>query len=335
MAGDLFDTLDEAQRQKLRRRTQPDWVSPMLATLTDRRFSDTDWLYERKLDGERCLASCRGDEVQLLSRNRKKLNDTYPELVDALSESAGSDLIVDGEIVAFTGNRTDFARLQGRLGITEPVKARRSKIAVYFYLFDLLYADGYDTTRLPLIDRKKLLKQALTFNDPLRFTAHRRRGGEDYFHESCRKGWEGLIVKRAAAPYRHGRSRDWLKFKCVNQQELIVVGYTDPQGGRVGFGALLLGYYQRGDLRYAGKVGTGFDGKTLRHLHDRLAQLDRKTTPCVDHPSVRNAHWVAPHLVAEVAFTEWTADNRLRHPRYLGLRDDKAPEEVRRETHAS
>lgn len=146
------------------------------------------------------------------------------------------------------------------------------------------------------------------------------------------QGPGGLIVKQADAPYRHGRSTKWLKFKCVNRQELVVVGYTDPQGSRTGFGALLLGYYEDGDLRYAGKVGTGFDDQTLRELHDRLEDMTRKRSSCADAPRVRHAHWVAPRLVAEIGFTEWTDDHRLRRPRYIGLRDDKKPEQVRRET---
>ena len=331
MSG-LLDSLPEEARGKLKPQRQPEWTAPMLATLTDDRFSDRAWVFERKLDGERALAFRRGKTVRLLSRNQQKLNAAYPEVVDALEAQDRDDFIVDGEIVAFEGNRTSFSRLQGRMQVRDAEEARRSGIAVFYYVFDLLHVDGHDVSGLGLRDRKSLLRRALSFRDPLRFTTHRNEYGERYYREACRKGWEGLIAKRADAPYRHSRSRDWLKFKCVNEQELVVGGYTDPKGSRAHFGALLVGYYRDGELAYAGKVGTGFDERTLADLGARLERLERESPPFAENdlPS-RGVHWVRPELVVQVGFTEWTGDGKLRHPRYLGLRRDKQAKDVVRE----
>lgn len=329
--SDAFDILDDDRRALLRRRRQPAWTAPMLATLTHGGFADPAWLAERKLDGVRCLAFRHGERVRLRSRNRQDLNATYPELVAELEDEPSTDFVADGELVAFAGTRTSFARLQQRIGIHDPDEARRSGIAVYLYLFDLLHLDGRDVTRLPLHDRKRLLKHALSFHGHVRFTPHRVGVDEARLAEACRKGWEGLIAKRADAPYVHHRSRDWLKLKCGNRQELVIGGYTDPKGSRVGFGALLVGYYEDGDLRYAGKVGTGYDDALLASLADRLARLERDACPFARTPREKGAHWVSPKLVGEVGFTEWTEDGKLRHPRFLGLRSDKSPTEVKRE----
>jgi len=211
--------------------------------------------------------------------------------------------------------------------------ARRSPIKVYYYLFDLLYLDGYDTTPVPLKHRKALLKAALQFGVPLRFMTHRNTEGEAYLDEACRKGWEGLIAKQADSQYIQGRTTSWLKFKCVQRQEFVIGGYTDPQGSRIGFGALLIGYYEDGKLCYAGKVGTGYTDQTLRALGKKLHSFEQQCSPFFMPAEIRekHVHWVAPKLVAEIGFTEWTEDNRLRHPRFLGLRTDKKPEEVTRE----
>ena len=309
----------------------PGWTDPMLATLTDERFSSPDWIYERKLDGERCLIFRDGRGVRLFSRNRQRLNDTYPELVDALAARGPERWIADGEIVAFRGRVTSFNRLQQRIGIHDPAAARASPVKVYLYLFDLIYLDGYRLDELALRTRKNLLRSAFDFGGPVRFTPHRNEDGEAYYQAACRKGWEGVIAKKADGPYVHRRSRDWLKFKCVNRQELVIAGYTEPKGSRTGFGALLVGYYEGGRLRYAGKVGTGFDDETLSSLHRRLHKLERERCPFEDNVRVAGVHWVKPELVAEIGFTEWTSDGRLRHPRYVGLRDDKPARQVRRE----
>ena len=297
-------------------------MEPMKAVLTDKRFSDPGWIFERKLDGIRCLAFKADGRVRLRSRNDLSLDGRFPEIATALEEDPVTDVVLDGEIVAFDGAQTSFARLQQRGERPTPV---------FFYVFDILRVAGGDVTGEPLRARKALLRRTLTFADPIRMTAHRNRDGEAFFAEACRKGWEGLIAKRADAPYTHGRSRDWLKFKCSAEQELVVGGYTAPRGSRTDLGALLLGYYADGRLRYAGKVGTGFTRATLRDLAGRLSGLRRDTSPFADEIRERGATWVEPRLVAQVGFSEWTRDGRLRHPRFLGLREDKAAADVVRE----
>lgn len=326
-----LDKLDKAERRLLKKAGRPRWMRPMLATLTEERFSSPEWIYERKLDGERALAIKHGDQVRLMSRNRKRICATYPELVDAMSRGWSGDFVVDGEVVAFDGQVTSFSRLQERMQIKREEDARASSVPVFYYLFDILNCDGWDLLDLPLRRRKAILKQAFPFQVPIRFTAHRNRDGEAYFREACEKGWEGLIAKRAGSAYTNGRSKDWLKFKCVKGQELVIGGFTEPQGSRTGFGALLVGYYQDGKLRYAGKVGTGYDDAFLGRFRKRLDGLARKTSPFSDDVPEQGAHWVSPRLVGEFGFTEWTSHGRLRHPRFLGLRRDKAAKDVKRE----
>ena len=294
----------------------------MKAVLTDERFSDPAWIYERKLDGIRCLATKGDKRVDLRSRNDLSLNGRFPEIAAALEADPATNLVIDGEVVAFDGAQTSFSRLQQRGEHPTPV---------FFYVFDILRDAGEDVTEEPLRERKARLRKALAFDDPIRFTTHRNGDGEAFYKEACRKGWEGLIAKRADAPYTHGRSRDWLKFKCSAEQELVIGGYTAPRGSRTDLGALLLGYYDDGELRYAGKVGTGFTRETLHDLAARLAPLKRDGSPFADEVRERTATWVEPELVAQVGFSEWTQDHRLRHPRFLGLRDDKAAREVVRE----
>ncbi|MBT2467746.1 non-homologous end-joining DNA ligase [Streptomyces sp. ISL-66] len=312
-----------------------DALTPMLATLSTRRAFDGDgsWVFERKLDGVRVLATRRQDEdPRLVSRNGLSLNATYPEVVEALAAQAPGDFTVDGEIVALRRGRTDFALLQQRMGLTDPSAVGASPVRVTYYLFDLLRLDGRDTTALPLRARKALLRDTFGFRPPLRFTPHRNHYGEDLLDRACSRGWEGLIAKRADAPYVHRRSSDWLKLKCSGGQEFVIGGFTEPAGTRVGLGALLLGHYQDGVLRYAGRVGTGFDTATLRSLRHRLDGLARRTSSFpADEVRERAVHWVHPELVAQVAFTEWTTAGLLRHPRYLGLREDKPAREVVRE----
>jgi len=317
------------------------WLEPELATLTRDRFSDPAWLYERKLDGERCLAYRAGGGVRLMTRNRGDVSATYPELRQALSEVSTGDFVCDGEVVAFDGQATSFARLQQRLGVRDPGAELRRRVPVCYYVFDLLVDGGRDIRALPLRERKRLLSQALAFEDPLRYTAHRDGDGQHFFEQACRDGWEGLIAKRADSPYLAGRTRDWLKFKCENGQEFLICGYTDPRGSRAHFGALLLGYYDgEGRMVYAGKVGTGFSEATLASLGRSLSRIERKYPPFQpgDLPRTGSGalprsgvHWVEPRLVAQVAFTEWTSAGQLRHPRFLGLRRDKDPASVVRE----
>jgi bifunctional non-homologous end joining protein LigD len=304
----------------------------MLATLADQPFSHPDWVFERKLDGVRCLAFRDRGDVRLMSRNRKPLTDTYPEVTAALARQRKSRFVVDGEIVAFRDGVSSFERLQGRLGLTDPARARATSIPVFYYLFDVIWLEGYDVTGLQLRDRKRLLRSTLTFQGAVRYSSHRDRAGEETYREACARGLEGVVAKRAASSYVHRRSTDWLKFKCVAEQELVIGGWTDPEGARTGFGALLVGYYENGALVYAGKVGTGYDQATLRQLGAKLRRLSRARSPFDrGDPPTRGTHWVQPALVAQFGFTEWTRDGRLRHPRYLGLRDDKPAHAVVRE----
>ncbi len=329
---ELLEALDDTQKKRLRHYPQPEWMAPMLATLTDRRFSDNDWLFERKFDGERCLVFRKGGKVHLLSRNRNRLNEAYPELEAAGERLGAYDFIADGEIVAFEGDVTSFSRLQNRMQIANRATARKSGIPVFLYLFDLMFLDGCDLTALELVSRKSILRQLFSFADPVRYTVHRTGQGEACYREACRRGWEGIIAKRAASRYIHRRSPDWLKFKCISRQEFVIGGFTDPGGSRTGFGALLLGYYAGDDLIYAGKVGTGFDDRMLADIAGRLASLETGDSPFTDRArSEKGEHWVSPELVCEVAFTEWTEAGMLRHPRFVGLRNDKEAKEVVRE----
>jgi DNA ligase D-like protein (predicted ligase) len=303
--------------------TAPRWFEPMKAVLSDEPFSDPGWVFERKLDGIRCIAIRDGDDVTLLSRTKHSLNERYPEIADALRSDPCERFAIDGEVVAFKDGITSFARLQQR---------GQARVAIFYYVFDAVHLDGEDVEELPLRERKARLRKALAFKGPVRFSTHHNERGEEMFREACRKGLEGIMAKRADSPYRHGRSRDWLKLKCSHEQELVIGGFTAPQGSRTDFGALLVGYNEDGKLSYAGKVGTGFDRHTLSDLGGKLRELEIDSSPFDRvHPVPRGTHWVEPELVAQIGFTEWTRDGRLRHPRYLGLRDDKPASEVVRE----
>ncbi len=324
-----FDVLSDEDRDRLRERDHPQWTTPMLAVLADEPFSDPDWLYERKLDGERSLAFRNGDELRLRSRNRKDQYTSYPEIAEALARQPAEDFVVDGEVVAFEGDVTSFSRLQKRMQLEDPEEARATGIAVYYYAFDILHLDGRDTSKLPLRHRKTLLKEALDFEDPVRFLTHRNEEGEAFLEEACRKGWEGVIAKKADGPYRHSRSRDWLKLKCVSQQEFVIGGWTDPEGERIGFGALLIGYYDDGDLIYAGKVGTRgeIEASTRRHRRHtatELAYRGRRVMVDAGEDWLGHLDEVAPHAIVVTH----------AHPDHaFGLKDGApcpvyAPEEV-------
>ncbi|HYB26657.1 MAG TPA: non-homologous end-joining DNA ligase [Solirubrobacteraceae bacterium] len=320
----VLDELSPEERELAPPAPPPQTAGAMKAVLTDDRFSDPNWIYERKLDGIRCIAIRSEKSLKLLSRNDLPQNDRYPELVEALEAERCQQFAIDGEVVAFQGSETSFALLAER---------HQHWVPVFLYVFDVLWLEGHDVRRLPLRTRKRLLRGALQFHGNVCWTQYRNRDGEALFKEACRKGWEGLMAKRADSPYVATRSKDWLKFKCEHGQELVVGGYTEPRGSRVEFGALLLGYYRDGRLEYAGKVGTGFDTETLHELGTELRELKRSDSPFADPGSIKERHvtWVEPKLVAEVGFTEWTRDGRLRHPRFQGLRDDKDAREVVRE----
>jgi bifunctional non-homologous end joining protein LigD len=307
-------------------------IALMLATLTDRREFGDEWLLERKFDGERCVARREGGDVRLESRTARDLTGTYPEVRAAVAAQRPRNLLLDGEVVAFDGEQTSFSRLQQRLGVTNPSAEHMAVYPVVFCVFDLLEIDGEDLTDRPLIERRARLARSIRPSAALRLSEAWRGDSERRFADACRSGWEGLIAKRADAPYARGRSKDWLKLKCVWEQEFVIGGYTDPTGSRTDFGALLVGYCDDEQLKYAGKVGTGYTAATLRQLGARLRKLQSSESPFVDaRPIPRGTHWTRPELVAQIRFAEWTSDGRLRQARFLGLRSDKPAADVVRE----
>jgi DNA ligase D-like protein (predicted ligase) len=289
----------------------------MAAVLTAERPSGPEWVFERKLDGIRCLAVKEGGRTRLHSRNALPLDDRYPALAAALDADPADGFVLDGEAVTFVGGRDRFGGEGGEL---------------FYYVFDVLVADGRDVRALALEERRDVLEGVLRWRDPVRITEQRTGDGAALLAGACRDGWEGLIAKRRGTPYVSKRSRDWLKLKCTRGQELVIGGFTAPRGSRTDLGALLVGHFDGDLLRYAGKVGTGFTRATLQDLAERLAPLERDTSPFAPEKGIpRAATWVEPELVAQVAFMEWTPDGRLRHPSFLGLRFDKPAREVRRE----
>ncbi len=307
-------------------------IALMLATLTDRRDFGDDWLLERKFDGERCVARRDGDAVRLESRTGKDLTSTYPDVRAALDAQRLDRFLLDGEVVVFDGDQTSFSRLQQRLGATRPSPALVEAFPVVYCVFDLLEAGGDDLTARPLVERRARLEHDIAPAASLQISETWRGDAERRFAKACGCGWEGLIAKRADAPYSPGRSRDWLKLKCVLEQEFVIGGYTEPTGTRTDFGALLVGYYDGRQLRYAGKVGTGYSAARLAELGGMLRKLETDDSPFADaRPVPRGAHWVRPKLVAQIGFAEWTTEGRLRQARFLGMRDDKRPAEVVRE----
>jgi ATP-dependent DNA ligase len=247
--SDLLDRLPTGARARLRRRAQPKWVAPMLATLTNDVFSRQGWLFEPKWDGERCIAFRRGRDLDLFSRNQIRLNAKYPEVIQAIYQQEATYFIADGEIVAFDGLITSFAKLQARMQVKRPSTDLIRKVPVWFYLFDLLYLDRYDIRQVPLRYRKQVLRKAFDFHDALRFTEHRATEGEDYYRQACRTGWEGIIAKKADSVYVSRRTRDWLKFKCKQEQEFVIGGYTDPRGTRSGVRSIAAGLPPRWKAR--------------------------------------------------------------------------------------
>jgi bifunctional non-homologous end joining protein LigD len=281
----------------------------MAATLTRERFSGPDWVFERKLDGIRLLAFKDKHGVRLLTRNKLQRNESYPEIAAAIAALPVHDVILDGEATGRWEER---------------------EVAVGYHVFDVLWLEGVDVTTQPL-DARRTLLCAQTFAPPL-YLVERLEGPQPW-ERACAEGWEGVIAKRRDAPYEHRRSPHWLKMKCEAGQELVVGGFTDPAGKRVGLGALLVGYYEGRDFVFAGRIGTGFDTRLLLELRARLDALEVEASPFTRGtglPRLR-MHWVRPEVVVEVAFLEWTEHGKLRHPRLVRLRDDKPAREVTRE----
>jgi bifunctional non-homologous end joining protein LigD len=301
-----------------------------LAQLVDAAPEGDEWLHEQKFDGYRILAELRGKEVLLQSRRFNDWTTQFPTVVDAVQRLRATSAVIDGEVcVVMPDGRTSFQALQSSFG-------RRDANIVYF-VFDLLELDGEDLTGLPLEQRKARLKKLVGTKNPhtVRYSDHVIGNGGTFFELACKQGLEGIVSKRRDKPYAPGRGRTWVKTKCLLRQELVIGGFTDPGGSRSGIGALLVGYHEKGKLVYAGKVGTGFSMKVLGELRRALEPYELSKCPFTPEPARAwtgpNRHWVAPVLVAEVTFSEWTNDGRLRHPVFQGLRSDKPATEIVRE----
>jgi bifunctional non-homologous end joining protein LigD len=327
-SGSYQDLLEEVEGAK-RARLEP--VKPQLATLARRAPEGEGWLHEIKFDGYRVTCSVADGRVRIMTRNGKDWTDRFGDLVEALEELECEAALLDGEVVVLDRDGVSrFQRLQNALSGTSSARP-------LLYVFDLLHLDGRDLAGARLLERKAVLRALISgkAGARVRYSDHVRGEGPAFHAQACAMGVEGIISKRADAPYRSGRGKTWLKVKCLGRQEFVVVGYTEPAGTRVGLGALVLAAHDdQGRLRYAGRVGTGFDDRTLRSLAERLGSLEMKAPAVVDPPrgpEVKGVHWVRPTLVVEVAFTEWTEDGRIRHPSYKGIREDKSPEEVVRE----
>jgi len=304
-------------------------LSPMLATLIDAPFDDPDWIFETKWDGYRIVARIDDGKVSLLSRRGKDVTRDYPRIAAALAKLGRvRQAAIDGELVALDKRgRSRFQLLQN---------AANTRTRLVYYVFDLLFLNGKDLRRLPLVERKRRLKSLLGPGRVIRYSRHVRRTGEAAFRNARRSGYEGIMAKRAQGPYASGRrTREWLKIKTGLRQEVVIVGYTRPQRSRQYFGALALAVRQGGKWKYVGRAGTGFDRDNLKSIHAKLVRLRSPRKP-IDAivPGERGTTWVRPRLVCEVKFTEWTADGQMRHPAFVGLRTDKPARRVVREWRA-
>ncbi|MBW3569191.1 DNA ligase D [Candidatus Parcubacteria bacterium] len=310
---------------ELPKRDMPTRVEPMLATLIDGPFSDNNWIFEVKWDGYRATARISGGKVALQSRNQKSFNSKYPAIVESL-QKVSVPAVMDGEVVVLRKNGlSSFSDLQNY-----DFKANAHLV---YYAFDLLWLDGYDMTNAPLHLRKTFLKKILPATDNVRFSDHVTGRGEEFFEAACRQNLEGIIAKQSTGTYHMGkRVKSWLKIKTVKRQETVIGGFTEPRGGRKGLGALILGVHKDNDLVYVGHSGTGLSDKELIDIRQELETMEQKTSPFKTPPKPNApVHWVKPKLLCEVAFSEWTNDGQMRHPKIVGLRTDKPASEIVRE----
>ncbi len=324
------------EKKSARRDPLPVIHTPMLATLVNEAFNDDDWLFEIKWDGYRAICTAREDgKISLVSRNGLDFLKQFPELEELRNAWTTLPIVVDGEIVSVDERgRSSFQRLQGSFNRRRPsARSPEAKKYVLTYVaFDVLYADGKDLRKTPLEQRKAVLQQAIGDTDLVLYSKHVIGDGCTFFEQAQRQQLEGIIGKRRDSSYHERRTRDWVKIKAQQMQECVIGGFTEPRGSRKGFGALLLGLYDRGKLSYVGHVGTGFDTKTLDAMSAQLKKIERKTSPFVNAvDSNTKAHFVEPKLVAQVRFTEWTRDGYMRQPAFLGMRTDKSPKECVRE----
>ena len=326
--------LDVTDIKGARKASLLDFVEPELATLVKEAPAGDQWLHELKLDGYRMLCRIDDGEVSMISRNGKDWTGNFPSIARCAARLPVKTAWLDGEVVVMESDgRTSFQALQNALTADHGDK-------LHYFIFDLMYLDGYDLRSVPLIERKRLLEKLLAAAPSvLRYSSHIEGSGAEFFKQACKLKLEGMISKFAQSGYKGGRCRDWMKVKCSRRQELVVGGYTDPEGSRKGFGALLLGVYEEdGSLRYSGKVGTGFNDAALKAMYPKLKALEI-AKPAFGNPprgyEAKGAHWIRPELVAEVEFTEWTNDGTLRHPSFQGLREDKKARDVVRERPAA
>lgn len=288
----------------------------MLATLVPEPFHDPGWIYEEKYDGIRLLAYKEGDRVTLLSRNAIERTGSFGDIARAIAELPAQTLLLDGEAVAF--DRDDVSRFQF---------LQQGSHKTTFAVFDCLYENGRDLRKEELSVRRGVLEKALQDTTVLFASRRLAKNGLTAYEQAKKRGFEGIVAKDESSPYIEGRSRKWLKVKVHQEEEFVIGGYTAPAGSRKHIGALLLGAYKNGELQYVGKVGTGFTAKSLESLHKTFHPLIRQTSPFHNPPREKHITWISPKLVAQIAFQEWTSDQKLRQPVFLGLRDDKSPEE--------
>jgi bifunctional non-homologous end joining protein LigD len=329
-------TMEPGSLTKARKAALPTTFKPQLATLVTSVPAGSEWLHEIKFDGYRILCFIRNGKSRLLTRNGLDWTRKFPSIVKAVSRLSIQEGLLDGELVVLRPDGTsDFQALQN-------VLKGEADGQLHYYVFDLPFCDGYDLTRTPLLQRKNALRGIFPakMDDAfaVHYTDHIEGKGSEVYAQACRIALEGVVSKLGSSPYQQKRSRDWLKIRCMKRQEFVIGGYSEPGGAREGFGSLLLGYYtDQKELRYAGRVGTGFTEASLRDLHRQLRRLETPTRPFTVWPalSTRGVHWIKPELVGEVEFTEWTSDGMLRHPSFKGLREDKRPTDVSREMPAT
>jgi bifunctional non-homologous end joining protein LigD len=305
-------------------------IRPALATLSQEPPTDeATWLYEIKFDGIRTLAYIDGAKTKLFARSGRDISREYPELAALAKQVRAKRAILDGEIVVLDRDgRSNFQRLQARFGVQNPPRELQQQAPPTYYLFDLLYCDGYDLRRTPLIERKKLLTEIVRVTDDVRISEHHTGEGRKLFAVAMKKGLEGIIGKRAQSAYPDGRSTEWMKFKGVQEIDGVIGGWTSPRGSREFFGSLLVGLYEGKELQFVGGVGTGYTREVEKSVYEKLQKLATKKSPFTPEPRTREeAHWVKPTMVARVGYAEWTSDRQLRQPRFLGIQPDRNPRE--------
>jgi bifunctional non-homologous end joining protein LigD len=314
-----------------RKARMPTVIQPMLATLVDDPFSDADWIFETKWDGFRSVCFVRGGKARFVSRNQLDMTPQYPELVGVAKQIGAKEAILDGEIVALDEHGMPrFQLLQPRVGRKSGLEALRGKGQIVYFIFDLLYVDGYDLMGCTVVERKAKLAEILRPSNFIKLSEHVEGEGEAFFREIEKFHLEGMMAKRASSKYLQKRSTDWLKVKTIQRSEVVIGGYTQPRGTRSYFGSLVCGLYQGNELHYVAHVGGGFNQRTLAAIYELMQPLKSDQSPFVAAPKTNEpVQWLKPKLVAEVKFSEWTADRRLRHPVFIGLREDKKPVECR------